>query len=205
MKFTIRQITVTGIALFLTVALHAPLAIGQISDGLGVRGGIGTDINGGIAYGGELNYTKGFGKNALQIGLNLFGGSFDESTTEGMYTYDETTDLFVAGVLANFLFSYSMETPGPYFVVGFGFGSVSVNWEERSTGDTSLGTPLPGGGSMQSADVTAGGTILNLGIGYRLTEQFDVRAQAPTFFIFGGPDGASTTVPTFTITAGVQF
>lgn len=205
MKSTIRHGAVMGTAMILTLVLAAPLALGQITDGAGARGGIGTDINGGIAYGGELNYTKGFGKNAVQFGLSVFGGSFDETSDNGFNTYDETTDIFVVGVIANVLFQYSMDSPGPYFVLGAGFGSVSVDWEERSATDTSLGTPLPGGGSMQAEDATAGGSILNLGIGHRFTEKFDLRAQVPTFFVFGGPDGASATIPTFTITAGVQF
>ncbi len=205
MKTSMRYLPAAVLVAALALGLVAPPALAQITDGMGVRGGLGTDINGGIAYGGELNYTKGFGKNALQVGLALFGGSFDETSDNGFNTYNESTDIFVAGVMANYLFQYSMESPGPYFVVGFGFGAVSVNWEERSKTDTSLGTPLPGGGSMQSVDASAGGTILNLGIGHRFTEQFDLRAQVPTFFVFGGPEGASATIPTFTITAGVQF
>ncbi|MFQ5510314.1 MAG: outer membrane beta-barrel protein [Candidatus Krumholzibacteriia bacterium] len=180
-------------------------AYAQLADGVGLRGGIGTDISGGLAFGAEINYTRALGFNGVELSLAFFGGSFDESTNEGIHTYDETTDIFVVGAIANYLFLYSLEKPGPYFVAGVGVGAISVDWEERSLTDTSLGTALPGGGSMQAEDATSGGTIVNFGIGHRFTEQLDVRAQIPTFFVFSAPGEATAVVPTFTATVGYRF
>ncbi|MEE9271536.1 MAG: outer membrane beta-barrel protein [Candidatus Krumholzibacteria bacterium] len=179
-------------------------AYGQQVDGAGLRVGIGTDITGGIAYGGELNYTRALGINAVELSLVVFGGSFDETTVE-FHTYEETTDVLVVAALANYLIQYSMDKPGPYFVVGAGVGAFSIDWEERSATDTSLGTPLPGGGSMQSDDGTSAGVILNFGIGHRFSEQLDVRGQIPTFFVSNAPGDATSVVPTFELTLGYRF
>jgi hypothetical protein len=194
-----------GIVAGMLVIGLAVSAYAQDPGSVGLRGGIGTDITGGIAYGGEINYTLPLAANAFELGLGIYGGSFDEETEEGIHVYEETTDIFVVAALANYLFRYSMDTPGPYFVAGVGFGGISVEWEERSSTDTSLGTPLPGGGSMQAEDGTSGGVILNLGIGQRITENFDLRAQVPTFFIPGAPGDATNVAPTFTLTAGIRF
>ena len=94
---------------------------------------------------------------------------------------------------------------GPYFVLGAGVGGVSVSWREESPTDTSLGSPLPGGGSFQEEDGTVGGAILNAGIGHRINESVDIRAQVPTFIIAGGDQRESQLVPTFTVTVGFAF
>jgi len=172
---------------------------------VGVRAGIGTDIEGGIAYGGQVNYTLMQKQNAFELGFAIFGGNFEEESDNGFNIYKEETTILVFGVIANYLFRYSLDMPGPYFVGGVGVGAVSVEWEERSDTDTSLGTPLPGGGSMQSEEGTTAGVILNLGIGHRFNEQFDLRAQVPTFFISGGENRDGKVVPTITLTAGYTF
>jgi hypothetical protein len=180
-------------------------AYGQPLQGVGVRAGIGTDIHLGIAYGAEVNYTKEINFNALELGLAFFGGSFDEETDEGIHTYNEETTIFVVAALANYLFMYSLEKPGPYFVAGVGVGAISVEWEERSSTDTSLGPLLPGGGSMQSEEGSSAGTIVNFGIGHRFSENLDVRGQVPTLFIPSAPGDATSVVPTFTLTVGYRF
>ena len=173
--------------------------------GIGVRAGVGTDINLGLAYGAEVNYAKYLGRDAFELALGLYAGHSEEESDEGIHTYTEETDVMVIAALVDYLFMYSLDEPGPYFVAGLGFGAVSVEWEERSDTDISLGTLLPGGGSMQSDDGSAGGTIVNFGIGHRFNEQLDIRAQLPTFFIFSAPGGASSVVPTFTITVVYRF
>jgi hypothetical protein len=199
------RLTWVGLLLVVLGVTAGEDAYGQPLKGLGVRAGIGTDIELGIAYGAEVNYTKEINFNALELGLVFYGGSFDEETDEGIHTYNEETTIFVAAALANFLFLYSMEKPGPYFVAGVGVGAISVDWEERSTTDTSLGPLLPGGGSMQSDEGTAAGSIINFGIGHRFSENLDIRGQVPTFFIASAPGDAASVVPTFTITVGYRF
>lgn len=171
----------------------------------GIRFGIGTDISGGIAYGGMINYILRQQQNAVEMGAAFFGGSFEEDSEEGIHTYNETTDVVVFGALVNYLFRWSLDLSGPYFVTGIGFGAVSVEWEETSPTDTSLGPPLPGGGSSQSEEGTVGGLILNFGIGHRFNEMFDLRAMVPVLFVSGGDEREGSVVPMIAATAGLTF
>lgn len=172
---------------------------------VGIRAGIGTDITGGIAYGVQLNYTLNQNRNGIEMGLAVFGGHFEEESDNGFNVYKEETDVLVIGALVNYLFRWSLDVPGPYFLAGIGVGAFSVEWQESSDTDTSLGTPLPGGGSMQSEDGTTAGLLLNFGIGHRFNKTFDLRAQIPTFFISGTDTRDGKVVPTITLTAGLSF
>jgi len=177
----------------------------QADPKIGLRAGVGTDINLGLAYGVGANYLLSFPQNSLELGVILFGGSFDETSDEGMHTYDETTDLFVFGLLANYLIGYTPNQPGTFFIAGIGLASISMEWEERSKTDESLGTPLSGGGSMQSVDGSAGGTVFNLGFGRSFTNGFDVRAELPVIVSFSAPGEASAVIPSLIVTAGIRF
>jgi hypothetical protein len=203
----VKQImTVTALVVLLGLSLAgAADAQNEKPGSVGVRLGIGTDITGGIAYGVQLNYTLFKLPNAIEMGLAVFGGHFEEESDNGFNVYKEETDILVIGALVNYLFRYSRESSGVYFLAGAGAGAISVEWEERSDTDTSLGTPLPGGGSMQSEDGTTGGVILNFGLGYRFTDNFDLRGQVPVFFISGGEERDGKVVPLFSITAGLNF
>lgn len=206
-----RRILCFGLVLALGVAV-ADLAYAQKAGRAGVRFGVGTDIEGGLAWGGQIDYTLFQDPNAFELGFAVFGGNFKETSDNGFAVgtpqynqYDEETKIRVFGVIANYLFRHSMELSGPYFVGGVGVGAVSVEWREESATDTSLGPPLPGGGSFQEEEGSTAGVILNVGIGHRINEKFDLRAQVPTFFISGGEDRDGKVIPTFTITAGVGF
>ena len=58
---------------------------------------------------------------------------------------------------------------------------------------------------MQAEDGSAAGLILNFGIGHRFNHRFDLRAVVPTFFIGGSDERDGKVIPTFTITAGLNF
>lgn len=190
-----------GVAIVNTAYAQAPPAPGRV----GIRFGAGTDISGGIAYGGQIDYTLFQGTNAVELGLAVFGGSFSEDSNNGFNDYHEETDVLVVGVVANYMFRHSMDTPGPYYTFGAGVGAFSVEWREESPTDVSLGQPLPGGGSFQEEDGGSAGAILSFGIGNRFTEQIDLRFQVPTFFISSGDSRDSQVIPTFTLTLGVGF
>lgn len=176
----------------------------QPGNNTGVRFGIGTDAGGGVAYGAEVNLLKVQQDNALEIGITVFGGKFEEDSEEGGNKYHEETDIFVVAVMANYLLQYA-PVKSAYFVLGVGAGLISVDWTESSPTDMSLGTPLPGGGTFQEEDASAAGTIFNIGVGYRFSEKADLRIQVPTFVILGAPGEASSTIPTLTITMGIRF
>lgn len=177
----------------------------QDSPKIGIRGGIGTDVSLGIAYGFGVNYLIDFPQNSLELGVVVFGGSFEESTDEGIHTYDETTDLIVFGVEANYLIGYNPREPGIFFVTGIGLAIINVEWEEKSDTDGSLGDPLPGGGSMQSDDGSTGGVIFNLGVGGSFSSGLDIRAEIPVILTFAAPGGSSSVIPLLTVTLGYRF
>jgi len=200
---TVVSLTLIGILVLGVSATHA-----QTNPRVGLRAGLGTDANLGIAYGVGGNYLLTFPKNpnnSLELGIVLFGGSFDETTEEAINTYEETTDIFVFGILANYLMGYQPGEPGAFFVAGFGLASVSVTWEERSSTDNSLGTPLPGGGTMHSAEGSAAGTVFNLGVGHSFKGGFDIRLEVPVILAFSAPGEASSVIPTAIATAGIRF
>jgi hypothetical protein len=187
-----------------TTLLGAPVLAQEVGR-YGARIGAGTDITGGVAYGGQIDYTLFRGPDSFEAGLLLFGGSFEEESNNGFNDYFETTDILVFAAIGNYLFRHSMDTEGPYFVAGAGAGAISVAWREESPTDTSLGSPLAGGGSFQEEDGFSGGLILSAGLGHRFSEDLDLRVQIPTFFISGGEERDGAVVPTLTVTLGFAF
>ncbi len=176
----------------------------KTNSSIGIRAGLGTDINLGLAYGGGINYLLDLNYNAVEIGIVVFGGNSEETTVE-FNTYTEETDVFVFGVLSNYLFGYKLKKPGLFGIIGLGFAAISVEWEESSPDDISLGTPLPGGGSKQSVDASGAGSVFNLGFGISFKGGFDARVEVPVIFIFDAPGDAAAIVPTFMLTAGYHF
>lgn len=166
----------------------------------GVRAGIGTDISFGIAYGAGFNYRL---QENMELGLVLFGGKFSETSDNGFNVYEETTDIFAIAAQANWLFSHRPDETKPFFVAGTGLAFISYEWQESSATDTSLGTPLPGGGSMQSEEGGTGGVIFDVGIGYTFSSPFDLRFEVPIMIPFGIENVG--VIPLFMLTAGYRF
>lgn len=166
----------------------------------GIRAGIGTDINLGIAYGAGFNYRL---KKNMELGLVFFGGKFSETSDNGFNVYEETTSIFAVGAQANWLFSHRPDKTKPFFILGTGLAFISYEWEEKSDTDSSLGTPLSGGGSMQSDEGGTGGVIFDLGIGLTFSSPFDLRFEVPIMIPFGIE--SVTVVPLFMLTAGYRF
>ncbi len=191
--------------LFGILLIGVSTATAQTGPRIGLRAGVGTDIDLGLAYGAGGNYLLTFPQNSLELGVLLFGGSFEETSDEGIHTYKEKTDIFVFGAMANYLIGYQPDMTGTFFVVGMGLASISVEWEERSDTDVSLGPLLPGGGSMQSVDGSSAGTVFNLGVGHAFKGGFDMRLEVPVILTFSAPGEASAVVPTLIVTAGYRF
>jgi hypothetical protein len=177
-------------------------SLAQADNGIfSIRGGLGTDVNLGLGYGAGLSYKFPYSNFELTA---VFFGHSSEETTEEFHTYTETTDLFVFGVMGNYLFGYRDYEPGFFGIVGFGFSAISVDWEESSPTDISLGTPLPGGGSKQSASGTGGGSVINAGFGYSFG-QLSLRAEFPVIFAFSAPGDAAAVAPTFIAMLSYSF
>lgn len=181
--------------------LTNPLFSQNPNGSFGIRAGLGTDISLGLGYGIGANYLLPESK--IEIAVVLFGHTSEE-TTEEFNTYKETTDLFVFGIMANYLFGYELNERGAYGIIGFGISAISIDWEETSPTDGSLGTPLPYGGSKQSESATGGGSIVNIGGGYSFGN-VSLRAEFPVIISFSAPGEASGVIPTFMITLGYNF
>jgi hypothetical protein len=190
-----KKLTIAFCLLLSTSVAYSQSQVGSF----GVRAGIGTDISLGIAYGGNFNYRM---MENFELGLNLFGGKFSETSDNGFNIYEETTSVFVLGAMGTWLYKYRPEEKKPYFLTSAGLGFVSYDWEERSDTDSSLGTLLPGGGSMQSESGSTGGLLLGLGIGYTFGSPFDLRFDVPILVPFAEAVGV---VPLFMLTAGYRF
>jgi hypothetical protein len=194
---------VTCVAIVIFVAAAASVSAEDLAAGLELRGGIGTDITfGGVAFGAGVN--KLFLTN-LEAGLVFYYGSFKETSNNGSNDYTDTTKVTAFAVFLNYLYGYHPDKGGFYLVGGVGLAYLGVNWEETSPTDTTLGTPLPGGGSKQTFDGSTGGTLFNLGVGYALAGGLDLRFEVPVVVAFGNTGGASTVIPLFTLTGGYRF
>jgi hypothetical protein len=192
--------------------LIAGTVSGQESPKIGIRGGAGTDVNLGVAYGIGVNYLISFPKNSLELGVQFFGGSYKETSDNGYdksdnayNKYKEKTDLTVIGVMANYLIGYKPREPSFFFVTGIGLASIDIEWEEKSDTDDTLGELMPGGGSKQSEGGSAVGTVLDLGIGRSFSKGFDIRAEVPIIVTSSAPGEASSVIPTFIVTLGYRF
>lgn len=168
----------------------------------GIRAGIGTDISFGIAYGAGFNYRL---QENMELGLVLFGGKFSETSDNGTNIYEETTNIFAIAAQANWLFSHRPNETKPFFIAGTGLAFISYEWQESSATDSSLGTPLPGGGSgsMQSEEGGTGGVIFDVGIGFTFGGPFDLRFEVPIMIPFGIENVG--VIPLFMLTAGYRF
>jgi hypothetical protein len=171
---------------------------------IGIRGGIGTDVSGGLVFGGSLNYLLPTYSNPFELGFVVFTGRFEE-TTEDVHTYLEQTEILVFGLFGNYLINYNQRSNGLFFLVGTGIGYIEVALEESSETDESLGPLLPGGGSRQFEEASAFGFIFDLGFGYKFSNNIDARFEAPVFIITSSPGETSSVVPTFVFSLGVRF
>jgi hypothetical protein len=175
----------------------------SLTDGLGVRGGAGADITfDGIAVGAGVN--KLF-LDEFEIGLVFYYGSFQSTSSNGVNSYTDKTQVIALAAQVNYLYGYHRDKGGFYFLAGVGIAYLGINWEESSPTDTSLGTPLPGGGSKQTFDGSVGGSIVALGAGYAFGGGLDVRLEVPLVISFSQAGGASTLIPLFTLTAGYRL
>ncbi len=187
------------------ILLITTTVIGQTTPKIGIRGGVGTDINLGLAYGLGGNYLMIYPNNCLELGVLIFGGSFEEKSDEGFHTYEEKTSITLFGFMANYLIGYAPLQRGRFFIAGVGLANINVEWEEKSETDESLGTFLPGGGSMQSEEGSTGGMVFNLGIGNGFSSGWDIRVELPVIMTFSAPGEAAGVVPTLIVTLGYRF
>jgi len=180
---------------------------GANADGVGVRAGAGTDIDLGFAVGGGVNYIMdiGMGDQALEVGLLGFRSSWSEDSSRGALTYEEKSSTLIIGGVANFMVNYDPDMTQIYGLIGFGAAVVMVEWSQSSPQDTSLGTPLAGGGSEEIIEVTSAAAVINPGVGVTFGNGADIRFEIPIFMVANAARNASTFAPTFLLTGGFRF
>jgi len=179
-----------------------PAADEREFSGFGVHFGVGTDVQLGLGFGGGVSYVffpEG-GSTGFEFGPDLFFHSSVEEYDDYNWHYKDTTSLQVFGVRANALFGYTPGGSGIYWVAGTGFAAVAVDWESVSTY-----TPDPRSRVLDGAHGTAGGWILNLGVGSTLGAGWDVRMELPVLFLFSNYGKAAAIAPTLTLVAGLRF
>jgi len=171
-------------------------ADGPASSGFAVGGHIGTDVTGGIGFGGGLAYIlvpagSAFG---YEFGLDFFYHGYEE-TDEGS---TEKVNLSIFVVRSNWLWNYSHKQDQVYFVSGVGFVVAMVEWNNEYD-------PAVYGYSLtETEDYTSVGNVINLGVGYSTASGFGVRLETPMLFFYNTGNAASF-VPTFTIGVKIIF
>ena len=164
----------------------------------------GTDISLGIGYGAGLRFVKRSGADAMEFGPDFFY-AHSEETTNDFHQYTDKTTLTIFAARVNWLKDYAPRSRNLYWIYGVGAAAINVVWEETSPTDSSLGTPLAGGGSKMSDEGTAFGMIFNLGVGKPLSDNMDFRFEMPVIYIPGTIGKAATFVPTLTAGLGFRF
>ena len=174
-----------------------------------VRGGAGVDTSGRTVYDAQIGLTDLSGSTNVEISVRGLGEAFSTrsyQTQRTSRTFDNTEELRVWGVglMADFLFRHSMESRGPYFMLGLGVGPLWYAWSLEST-DPRAGEPMPGGGSFVEEEGVSAGSLLSAGLGQRLHRRLDVRAQA-TLVLLPSTDLREEleVIPAFTLTAGIR-
>ena len=135
----------------------------------------------------------------------FYYGSFQQTSSNGVNTYTDKTQIAALAAFLNYLYGYRRDQGGFYLLAGVGLAYLGMNWEESSPTDPTLGTPLPGGGSKQTFDGSVGGALVSLGAGYTIAGGLDLRLEVPLVITFSQAGGASTVIPPFTLTAGYRL
>lgn len=195
--------------LLLSLVASDPLSA-QGRTAFGIRGGAGLVKTGEAVYGGQIEMADvdGSGTGSVEVALTGWGGARTTSDYElrrGDLThrYHEEMRISGLGLLASYLWAPLRRTGGPYLAFGLGLGPLWVDWRADST-DPRFGTPAAEGGSFRAEEGVQLGSLLSFGIGQRLHERLDVRAQMLTLLV-PSTDAREDAklVPLFTLTTGI--
>lgn len=198
----------------LLVAL-SPLAAadavsGQAPFRLGLRAGAGLDRTGELAYGAQIELAEPGPSRSVAVAVGYFSGRSEKryrrtASWGGILDeYRENMRVRGGALLATVLFRDAPGARGPYLVAGLGLGPLQVDWIRQSPTDRRLGSPRPEGGSAVWEERLMLGTVLNVGMGQRLHDRFDVRAQLSTLVVPSTDVREDLElVPTLVLTTGV--
>ena len=167
--------------------LAAPATVSAQGRGmLGVRGGAGVGA-GGAVYSGQIELVDTDGGGSVELAVGGWSGvrtTADYQVREFSLVHDYHEEMRVRGfgILASYLWSLSRRRTGPYLAMGIGLGPLWVDWRTDST-DRGFGTPVAGGGSFRAEEGVQVGSLLSVGLGHRLHERLDLRAQVVSLLV----------------------
>ena len=148
------------LALGLLVSANAQADQPRASSGILLRANLGWDpIGGGFAFGAGGGYRFPMGPNYVEILGDLYYGPGGKTWTDGNWSKDYTSSLFILAVRFNWLFFYKPEGSGIYPLVGVGLFAGNYSWNEVDTY-----TPSPSTTLTSSDSYFASRSIINLGV-----------------------------------------
>jgi hypothetical protein len=176
-------------------------AMGPSMGAFGLKGHMGTDVTGGLGFGGGALFLLNSGSNAAyEFGVDVFLHEADDHYDESGGTRTEAVELFIIAARFNWLWNYSFEQSSVFFVAGVGFVYAGLNWKLiNETGNT------PGTGTLlEDEDYSTAGNLFNLGAGWSSASGFGIRLETPMLFFYSSGN-ASSFVPTFTLSLMYRF
>ena len=118
----------------------------------------------------------------------MFSGgrsTYDETSYKGTYSYSFS----LVGLRACYMFGGGFGTKGLFPYLGTGFFYMGYSYKDEWT-PKPAGTP-----GVTENDVSASGALAILGLGYRISDSFDVRLEVPALIFFGAYGRTSVAVP----------
>lgn len=171
-------------------------ASAQGIEGIGVHGGVGTDVQLGLGVGGGASILlPNSGRTPIEVGLDFYYSNTSVTTHSGTmnYAYTDDTVLSLFAVTADWLYSYEQGRKGIFYIAGIGAAGANVSWTHSSPQDTTYN---------DSGSYTGGGLLAVPGIGYAFGTGLELRLQLPILVVFG-----ETTLfsPMLNLVAGYRF
>ena len=166
------------------------------SGGFGISGHVGTDISGGLGFGGGLSYVlvPGGSSSGYEFALDYFFHEYDEEEPD----VKNYTDLSIFAFRANWLWNYKHGQSGVYFVTGVGLVFATLDY-------TIEYNPAVYGYSLSEIyDYSSVGNIINLGVGWTSGMGFGLRFETPMLFFYSSGEAASF-VPSFALAVKYVF
>lgn len=180
----------------MTREAQAEQAGGPATNKFAVGGHVGTDITGGLGFGGGLAYilAPGGASYGHEFAVDYFFHEYDESGSGE----SEYTDLSIIAFRANWLWNYNPGQSGVYFITGVGFVYAMLDYTIEYSAATY------GQFSSETYDYTSVGNAINLGIGWTSASGIGARLETPMIFFYSS-GSASSFVPTFTLAVKFIF
>jgi hypothetical protein len=196
-------------ALLLAVVVALPLPLGaQARDRIGLRAGAGVDRTGRVVYSGQIDFIEASGNSAVELAITGFDGTLKQdyfaiAEDDRRHRYRERTDVLGGALHASWMPGYSLDSGGPYLTLGLGLGGFQTDWVGQSPTDRFMGPLVPGVGYRSIEHTLELGCLLSVGLGFRLHDLLDVRAQLPTAMIPSTKRRDLKLVPAIAFTLGI--